>query len=127
MARLVAFPMPTLAIFNGTAWAGGLIFGLCHDHRIMNANVGSLCLQEMKVGVGLLYPYTKLCAGKLRPEVHLKYQYAITADQAEGLKDGVIDDIYTNESDLRGKITAFLRRYESASKARNVFKSNKEL
>ena len=37
MARLLAFPMPTLAVFNGTAWAGGLIFGLCHDARIMNA------------------------------------------------------------------------------------------
>ena len=47
MARLLEFPMPTMCIFNGTAWAGGLIWGLCHDTRIMNANVGNVCLSEL--------------------------------------------------------------------------------
>lgn len=91
MARLLEFPMPTLAIFNGTAWAGGLIWGLCHDSRIMNANAGTLCLSELNLGLALELPYTKVCAAKLRPSIALKYQYAIIVKQTEGLKDGVID------------------------------------
>ena len=37
LARLLEFPMPTVCIFNGDAYAGGLIWGLCHDFRIGNS------------------------------------------------------------------------------------------
>ena len=36
MAHLLEFSMPTMCVFNGTAIAGGYIFGLCHDYRIMH-------------------------------------------------------------------------------------------
>ena len=36
MARLLQFSMPTMCVFNGTAMAGGYIWGLCHDFAIMN-------------------------------------------------------------------------------------------
>ena len=37
IARLLSFSMPTMCVFNGTAIAGGYIFGVSHDFRIMNA------------------------------------------------------------------------------------------
>ena len=66
MARLLEFAMPTMCVFNGSAIAGGYIFGLCHDYRIMHETVGSgICLSELKLGLALPYPYMKVCAAKL--------------------------------------------------------------
>merc|ERR1711957_1088012 len=78
MARLLEFPIPTLCVFNGTSWAGGLIWGLCHDYRIMNEKSGSLCLSELKLGLALPLPYMLVSRAKLSPVVCTKYSYAIT-------------------------------------------------
>lgn len=81
MARLLEFPMPTMCIFNGTAFAGGLIWGLCHDNRIMNAKVGSLCLSEMKLGLPLPPPYMLVSRAKMSPVACTKYSFAATVLQ----------------------------------------------
>mmetsp|Transcript_15761 Transcript_15761/g.18756 ORF Transcript_15761/g.18756 Transcript_15761/m.18756 type:complete len:190 (+) Transcript_15761:61-630(+) len=108
MARVLEFPMPTLAIFNGNAIAGGLIWGLCHDMRIMNEKVGGLCLSELKLGLPLPLPYLLACRAKMSPTVCTKWSYAVTCDQREAIKDGVIDDTYVNYEDLQTKIGAFV-------------------
>ena len=100
MARVLSLNIPSLCIFNGNAYAGGLIWGLCHDMRIMNANVGALCLSEIKFGRAPDLPYTLVCAAKMRPMVCTKWLMAVTCDTREALKDGVIDDVYTSAEDL---------------------------
>ena len=79
-ARLLAFPMPTLTVFNGTAMAGGFLWSLTMDSRIMNANVGSICLSELKLGFALYRPYMLICAAKLRPSVCNKLAMGVTCD-----------------------------------------------
>lgn len=76
MARLLEFPMPTLCVFNGTAWAGGLIWGLCHDYRIMNENIGSLSLSELNVGLPMMHPFAKVTQAKISPSVLTRWTYA---------------------------------------------------
>lgn len=125
MARLLEFPMPTMAVFNGTAIANGLFWGLCHDQRIMNDKVGFLCLSELKLGVAIPKPYIKVTAAKLNPSVCLKYFYAIDASPKEAVKDGVIDDTYSSGADLQTKISAFVKRYAPLSTSRAAIKMNK--
>ena len=80
MCRVIEFPMPTLCVFNGTAWAGGLIWGLCHDYRIMNEKIGTLSLSELAVGLPIMPPYLKVTQAKINPQALTKYSYAIQAN-----------------------------------------------
>jgi Delta3-Delta2-enoyl-CoA isomerase len=45
--------MPTVALVNGHAFAGGLMFAMYHDYRIFNPSRGFLCLNELDFGVPL--------------------------------------------------------------------------
>ena len=45
--------MPTIALVNGHAFAGGLMLAMYHDYRIFNPNRGFLCLNELDFGVPL--------------------------------------------------------------------------
>lgn len=45
--------MPTIALLNGHAFAGGLMTAMHHDYRIMNPAKGFLCLNELDFGVPL--------------------------------------------------------------------------
>lgn len=114
-ARLLEFPMPTLVVFNGSAIAGGYIYGLTHDVRIMNSNMGSgICMSELKLGFALYDPYMLVCKAKLRPSVCTKMAMAVSVTQPEeALKDGLIDDTYTGVDDLTAKIASFTKRFAS--------------
>ena len=48
--RLITYPMPTLALMNGHAFAGGLMTAMFHDYRIMNPHKGYVCLNELDFG-----------------------------------------------------------------------------
>ncbi len=50
-ARLVNFPVPTLAALNGHAIAGGAFLALVCDYRVMREDRGWFCISEVDVGV----------------------------------------------------------------------------
>ncbi|KAK3772971.1 hypothetical protein RRG08_036305 [Elysia crispata] len=47
--RLLLFPMPTLAALNGHAFAGGALFAIAHDLRVLRQDKGWLCFNEVKI------------------------------------------------------------------------------
>ena len=126
LARLLEFPLPSMCIFNGNAIAGGYILGLAHDFRIMNANVGTICLSELKLGLPLPAPYNAICAAKLNARVCNKIFYGITLNTAEGLKDELIDETFASPEDLHVKLGAFAKRYAAMGVHRLAIKTNKQ-
>jgi enoyl-CoA hydratase/carnithine racemase len=51
-ARLLAFPVPTVAALNGHAFAAGAMIALAHDFRVMREDRGYLCLPEIDLATG---------------------------------------------------------------------------
>ncbi|RAH49665.1 enoyl-CoA hydratase/isomerase family protein [Aspergillus brunneoviolaceus CBS 621.78] len=63
--RLLTYPMPTLALVNGHAFAGGLMLAMYHDYRIQNPSKGYLCINELEFGVPLQSPMMSVFREKL--------------------------------------------------------------
>lgn len=51
MARLITFPIPTVAAVNGHGFGAGFMLALCHDVRVMRVDRGFLCANEIALGM----------------------------------------------------------------------------
>lgn len=111
MARLLEFPIPTLCVFNGSALAGGFLFGLCHDARIMNEAVGNICLSEIKLGIALPLPMMLLVKAKLAPNVCSQLARAIQVLPGDAVRYDLIDSTYLTIGSLEEQITEFTKLY----------------
>jgi enoyl-CoA hydratase/carnithine racemase len=67
-ARLLTFPMPTLAAVQGHAFAAGVMLALSHDIRLMRADRGFLCLPEVDLGVRFPPGMHALLTSRLAPQ-----------------------------------------------------------
>ena len=53
MGRLITFPMPTLCAVNGHGFGAGFMWALSHDVRLMRADRGFLCANEIQLGMAI--------------------------------------------------------------------------
>jgi enoyl-CoA hydratase/carnithine racemase len=51
LARLLTFPVPTVAAVNGHAFGIGAMLALAHDRRVMRPDRGWFCLPEIDLGM----------------------------------------------------------------------------
>lgn len=92
--RLITYPMPTVALINGHAFAGGLMTAMMHDYRIMNPHKGFVCLNELDFGAHLQPAMAsvfrvKLGMTALRNMVLESKRYPALEALKEGILDGV--------------------------------------
>lgn len=94
--------MPTLALMNGHAFAGGLMLAMMHDYRFMNPHKGFLCLNELDFGASLRPAMAsvfrvKLSMSTFRNMVLESRRYPAL----EALKEGIIDGVGSLEDVLK--------------------------
>ncbi len=69
--RLICFPMPTIAAVNGHGFGAGFMISLCHDVRLMRADRGFLCANEIALGMRVPHPEIALFKHKIpAPHFH---------------------------------------------------------
>ena len=93
--RLLSYPMPTVALINGHAFAGGLMTAMMHDYRIMNPHRGFLCLNELDFGSPLNPPMVSIFRVKLPSMTTLRNMTLQSRrySGADALKEGIIDGV----------------------------------
>ncbi len=65
MARLITFPVPTVAAVNGHGFGAGMMLALCHDVRVMRQDRGFLCANEIQIGLAIPDPELALFRHKM--------------------------------------------------------------
>ncbi|KAM9980195.1 hypothetical protein ACTFIZ_006453 [Dictyostelium cf. discoideum] len=53
LQRVLVFPIPTISCINGHSFAGGAMFSMAHDYRIMRSDKGFFCLPEIDIHIPL--------------------------------------------------------------------------
>ena len=114
--RLITYPMPTLAVINGHAFAGGLMTAMYHDYRIMNPHKGFLCLNELDFGAQLRPAMASVFRTKLDMTVFRNMVLESKRYSAlEALKSGIIDGVGGLEETL-----AFVAEMKLVQKAKST-------
>lgn len=84
--------MPTVALLNGHAFAGGLMLAMHHDYRVFNPARGFLCLNELDFGYPLKSPMTSIFREKVAPQTYRSLVLeAHRFNAQDALAGGVVD------------------------------------
>lgn len=87
--------MPTVALLNGHAFAGGFMTAMMHDYRAMNPHRGFLCLNELDFGAILLPPMAAIFRQKV-PNPNTYRAIVLEAKRfagLEALQEGLVDTL----------------------------------
>lgn len=87
--------MPTVALINGHAFAGGFMTAMMQDYRIMNPHRGFLCLNELEFGAPLPAPMASIFRQKV-PSPNTYRSIVLEAKRynaLEALKEGIVDGL----------------------------------
>jgi enoyl-CoA hydratase/carnithine racemase len=86
--------MPTIALINGHAFAGGLMLAMYHDYRIFNPSRGFLCLNELDFGMPLKPAMNTIFLQKTSPSVYRSLILEAKRFNAkEALEGGIVDGL----------------------------------
>ncbi|KAJ5996916.1 hypothetical protein N7499_006772 [Penicillium canescens] len=92
--RFLTYPMPSVCLLNGHAFAGGFILAMYHDYRIQNPERGFLCVNELEFGVTLQIPVMRMLLAKLNPAT---FRNMVLGSHRFGGKDslqaGIVDGV----------------------------------
>ncbi|KAM5343171.1 hypothetical protein ACJ41O_014137 [Fusarium nematophilum] len=111
--RFLTYPMPTVALLNGHAFAGGLMLATAQDYRLAPSPRGFLCLNELLFGAPLKPAMSGLFRHKFSPQTYrslvlearrFSAEEAVQAGIADGVATG-LDDLlaFVKDKDLVGK------------------------
>lgn len=94
MGRIITLPVPTICAVNGHAFGAGFMMALCHDVRLMRADRGFLCANEMQLGMAIPNPELALFRHKLPANVFFEtVQLAKRWTGPKALEAGIVEQV----------------------------------
>ncbi|KAI9309427.1 ClpP/crotonase-like domain-containing protein [Cunninghamella echinulata] len=117
LKKLVSFCIPTIAALNGHAFAGGCMFAMAHDYRVMRSDRGYICMNEVEFGAPLHPGMSAVLEYKLQPTVFrdmVLRAYRFPAKEA--LEKGIVDAI-APENEVLPTAKAFAAKLAPLSKS----------
>lgn len=94
LARILVFPIPTVAAINGHAFGIGALLALAHDQRVQNTDRGWFCLPEVDLRMRFNPFQLALVVGKLsRPTAQAAVLSGARYDGAASLEAGIVDAV----------------------------------
>lgn len=93
-ARMLALSAVTVAAIQGHAFAGGGMFALAHDYRVMRRDRGYFCLPEIDGRIPFTPGLTALVRARLTPQVaHAALTGGRRWSGQEALAAGIVDEL----------------------------------
>lgn len=92
LARVLTFPMQTVAALQGHTFGGAAFFAMAHDYRVMRSDRGFLCFPGVNIGATYSPGTVDMIGAKLAPRA---FHEALTAGRRYGGEDaaalGLVD------------------------------------
>jgi enoyl-CoA hydratase/carnithine racemase len=126
MGRLITFPVPTVCAVNGHGFGAGFMAALCHDVRIMRADRGFLCANEIQIGMAIPDPELALFRHKMSASAFFNtVQLAQRWTGPEAKEAGFIQDVAAQD-DLLPMAVDKARQLAPLGANRELFAQSKE-
>jgi enoyl-CoA hydratase/carnithine racemase len=111
LARMLTFPMPTVAAVQGHCFAAGMLYALAHDLRVMRSDRGFLCLPEVTFGAVFTPGMTDVLTSRMSPAVaHRAMVLGHRFPAPEAVAAGLVDDAVA-EDEVLGRAVALAGAY----------------
>ena len=98
LGRITTVGFPTIAAINGHCFAGGTLFCMSHDFRVMRQDYGILCLPEIDIGSSFAPVQVRTCKAKV--DYQAMRRLAVFGEKIfpkTGLKLKILDKIVPQE------------------------------
>lgn len=93
-ARVLAFPVPTVAAVQGHCFAAGAMIALAHDFRVMRADRGFFCLPEVDLGLPFTPGMNALIMARLpQPTAHVAMTTGRRYGGTDALEARIVDAV----------------------------------
>lgn len=123
-ARVLSFPVPTVAAVNGHAFASGALLALAHDFRIMRADRGFICMPEVDIKIPLAPGLMTLIQARVPPAVYRDLVLTgVRVGGNEAKRLGVVDESVAKDEVLPKAIALAA---SLAKKDRNTYRMLKQ-
>ena len=104
LARILVFPIPTVAAMNGHAFGIGALLALAHDQRVQNTERGWFCLPEVDLRMRFNPFQLALVVGKLsRPTANEAVLSGRRYDGDASLAAGIVDAVAAPDDLVHGR------------------------
>jgi Delta3-Delta2-enoyl-CoA isomerase len=92
LARMLEIGVPSVAALQGHTFAGGAMFALAHDRRVMRADRGYFCLPEVDISIPFTLGMSALIAARLpQPALHEAMTTGRRYGGAEAAAAGIVE------------------------------------
>ncbi|CAG8819109.1 22866_t:CDS:2, partial [Cetraspora pellucida] len=121
LVRVLTFRIPTVAAINGHAFAGGFMFAMAHDYRVMRTDRGFMCMNEVEIPSPLHPGMAAIIRTKMTPKIYRDcILQAHRFSGQDALNQGLVD-IIAPEKDVLPKAKELALKWSKYASAGDIY------